>query len=112
DSGSLPGGRGPCTLIFQGDTVRTIGHWPGPPGELNGRCRLNPKRRPKVIDFVLLDAPFPLREWRGQTTPGIYELEGERLRICVPGGDGKERPSGFGPGGGNCWLYTFRRKKP
>ena len=111
DSGSLPGERRPCTLILQGDTVTTIGHGPGPLGELNGLCRLNPKRRPKIIDFVLLDTSFRLREWRGRATPGIYELDAERLRLCIPGGDSKDRPSSFGPGGGNYWLYTFRPKK-
>jgi predicted RecB family nuclease len=110
DSGSSAGGMHHCTLVFKDDTVRTDGDWPGLQDELKGRCRLNPKRRPKVIDFVLLDASFPLRGWKGRTTPGIYELEGDGLRLCIPEGDGKNRPAGFEPGGGNR-LYTFRRKQ-
>jgi uncharacterized protein (TIGR03067 family) len=109
DSGSSPGGMDTCTLIFEGDTVRTIGDWPGPPGELNGRCRLNPKRKPKIIDFVQLDTSFPRREWRGRTRPGIYELDEDSLRLCLPESHDERRPTSFEPGGGNR-VYMFRRK--
>jgi predicted RecB family nuclease len=110
DTGSASGGRHQLALIFKGDTVNTDGDGPGLPDELEGQCRLNPKRRPKIIDFVLLDTSFPLGGWKGRTTPGIYELEGDRLRLCLPEGNGKNRPAGFEPGGGNR-LYTFRRKE-
>jgi uncharacterized protein (TIGR03067 family) len=109
DSGPSPGGLDSCTLIFQGDTVRTVGHWPGLADKLKGRCRLNPKRRPKSIHFVQLDASFPLREWKGRATSGIYELEGDSLRLCLPESSDQGRPAGFEPGGGNA-IYTFRRK--
>src|SRR5262245_10827879 len=80
DRGSSAGGMNHCSLIFKGDTVSIDGDWPDHSVELRGRCRLNPKRRPKIIDFVLLDTSFPLREWKGRRTPGIYELEGDSLR--------------------------------
>jgi len=98
-----------CKLIFQGDTVTTDGDWPDLSAELKGKCRLNPKRRPKSIDFVLLDTSFPLREWKGRTTPGIYELEGGSLRLCLPESCDERRPTCFEAGGDN-WVYTFRRK--
>jgi predicted RecB family nuclease len=110
DGGPGVGNVHQAKLLFQGDTVTTGGDWPAPSDELAGRCRLNPKRRPKVIDFVLLDTSFPLRRWIGRTTPGLYELEGDRLRLCVPGDGGEKRPTGFDPGGGN-WIYTFRRQE-
>ena len=107
--GSIPVGRPhDFRLLFQGDTVTTDGDLPGVAHELKGRCRLNPKRRPKIIDFVSLDTSFPLREWKGRTTSGIYELEGESLRLCLPPGGVEKRPENFAAGVGN-WVYTFKR---
>jgi uncharacterized protein (TIGR03067 family) len=90
--------------------VTTDGDWPGLPNQLKGQCRLNPKRRPKVIDIIRFDASFPLREEKGWITTGIYELDGDRLRLCVPADSDKRRPSDFGPGQGK-WIYTLQRKK-
>jgi uncharacterized protein (TIGR03067 family) len=109
DGGSSPGGMHHCTLIFNGDTASTDGAWPDHSDELKGRCRLNPKRRPKTINFVLLDGSFPLGEWKGRTTPGIYELEGDSLRLCLPKSPDEGRPTHFEPEGGSR-VYTFRRK--
>jgi uncharacterized protein (TIGR03067 family) len=71
---------------------------------------LNPKQKPKVIDIVLLDAPFPLRQWKGRATPGIYELDADSLRLCVLGDPDKKRPSDFEPGPAK-WVYVLQRKK-
>ena len=109
DGGSSPGGMHHCTPIFKDDTVSTDGAWPDRSDELKGRCRLNPKRRPKTINFVLLDGSFPLGEWKGRTTPGIYELEGDSLRLCLPKSPDEGRPTHFEPEGGSR-VYTFRRK--
>jgi predicted RecB family nuclease len=109
DGGSVPGDMHHCTLIFKGDTVSIDGDWPDQSDELKGRCQLNPKRKPKIINFVLLDTAFPLREWKGRTTPGIYELEGDSLRLCLPESRDERRPTGFEPGGCNR-VFTFRRK--
>jgi predicted RecB family nuclease len=97
-------------VVFQDIMVTTEGDWPAPPDELNGRCRLNPKRKPKTIDIVLFDASFPLRGWKGWTTTGIYELDTDSLRLCVLGDHKKKRPSDFEPGEGK-WIYTFQRNK-
>jgi uncharacterized protein (TIGR03067 family) len=110
DNGSLRGDMHHCTLIFKGDTVNIDGDWPDQSDELKGRCRLNPKRKPKIINFVRLDTAFPLREWKGRTTPGIYELNGDSLRLCLPGSRDERRPKGFEPGKCNR-VYTFRRKE-
>lgn len=109
DGGPPVGSINPFTLRFQGDTATTDGGWPDLADELKGRCRLNPKRRPKTIDFVQLDASFPLREWKGRATSGIYELKVDRLRLCIPESRDQRRPASFEPGGGNT-IYTFKRK--
>jgi predicted RecB family nuclease len=98
-------------LVFEGVMVTTDGDWPELPYELKGRCRMNPKRRPKIIDIVLFDASVPLREWNGRTTPAIYELDGDSLRLCILGDHDKKRPSDFEPAQGK-WVYTLQRNKP
>jgi uncharacterized protein (TIGR03067 family) len=102
-------GLRPPTLTFDGDAVAASPGWPDPPQEFRGRCRLNPRRKPHRVDFQHPDAPTP-RNWKGHTTPGIYELDGDVLRICFPAG-GNGRPDSFEPGKGN-WVYTLRRKPP
>jgi predicted RecB family nuclease len=109
DGGSSVGKLHHGTLHFRGDTVTTDGDWPDLSNELKGQCRLNPKRRPKGINFVLLDTSFPLGEWKRRTTLGIYELEGDSLRLCLPESHDEKRPTGFEPGGGNR-VYKFKRK--
>jgi uncharacterized protein (TIGR03067 family) len=109
DGGGPPAeGMHPFRLLFQEDTASTDGGCPDLADELKGRCRLNPKRRPKTIDFVQLDGSFPLREWKGRTTPGIYELEGDGLRLCLPESRDQGRPTGFEPGE-RTWICLFRR---
>jgi uncharacterized protein (TIGR03067 family) len=107
--GPAAGGMRPFRLLFEGDTASTDGGCPDLADVLKGRCRLNPKRRPKTIDFVQLDASFPLREWKGRTTPAIYELEGDGLRLCILEACDLGRPAGFEPGKGNA-IYTFSRE--
>lgn len=58
--------------------------------ELNrGTFKLDPTQSPKAIDSLITSTPEPL------TLLGIYEFDGERLRICnaLPG---KPRPKDFG----------------
>jgi uncharacterized protein (TIGR03067 family) len=54
-----------------------------------GTFKLDPTQSPKTIDSLVTSAPEPL------TLQGIYEFDGERLRICnaLPG---KPRPKDFG----------------
>ncbi|HWA11338.1 MAG TPA: TIGR03067 domain-containing protein [Opitutaceae bacterium] len=47
----------------------------------------------------------------GRSLPSLYQLAGNRLRLCV-GLDGRP-PEGFAAGAGsNCYLVTYRRKTP
>jgi predicted RecB family nuclease len=103
------GGLQPHTLTFNGDALTPNAGWADPPDELKGRCRLSPQRTPRCMTFVPLDASSPLRGWKGPATPGIYELEGDVLRLCIPT-IGNGRPTSFEAGKGN-WVYTLRRKR-
>ena len=43
-----------------------------------GTFTIDPTRRPKAIDFTqATEGPT-----RGRTVPGIYEVAGDRLRVC------------------------------
>jgi uncharacterized protein (TIGR03067 family) len=97
-------------LVFQGDMVTSDGDWYATSDRLKGRCRLNPKRRPKIIDVIPVDASLRLREWDDRATHGIYELDGDSLCLCVPEDNDEKRPSDFEPGSGK-WVYTFQRNK-
>jgi uncharacterized protein (TIGR03067 family) len=97
-------------LTFKDETVTTDGDWLDLSDLLRGRYRLNPKRRPKVIDFAVLGTSFQRQEWEVRGTPGLYELDGDKLRLSIPENNSKSRPAGLEPAAGT-WVYTFRRKE-
>jgi erythromycin esterase len=59
------------------------------------RYRIDPLAQPPAIDVVLSDGAM-----RGQTMLGIYEINGDRLRLCL-GPAGGERPCEFAPKAGS-----------
>ena len=67
--------------------------------------RLDPAKRPAALDFT-----YNSGENKGKTSLGIYELDGNTLRICV-GEPGDPRPTKF-DGGGDYTLEVFKREKP
>lgn len=72
-----------------------------------GIITLDPSRTPKAINTWDLDGPF-----EDQTIPGIYELDGDTLRLCF-GGPGELRPRTFTTKGGQAFLMVvYKRKKP
>ena len=81
-------------LIFEGEelVMRSIDGPMDPMGR--ARFKLDTRETPAAIDITPLDGPE-----RGQTLPGIYKIEKNRLMIYVcPGEPGKiprQRPSGF-----------------
>jgi uncharacterized protein (TIGR03067 family) len=64
--------------------------------------RLDPTQKPKAIDIDYEE---------GITTQGIYELTGDRLKLCYT--KGGERPAGFDTtvGEWNTFLFIYERKK-
>jgi uncharacterized protein (TIGR03067 family) len=62
---------------------------------------LNPAASPKTIDLQRKDEP-PM--------PGIYELDGDTLKVCF--NKGKERPKEFSiDGEGTRTLFVLKRQK-
>jgi uncharacterized protein (TIGR03067 family) len=76
--------------------------------ELKGELRMNEQATPKTIDF------FNTKRNDGEDardTLGIYEFDGDKIKLCV-GGGGDERPTEFKRGSeGVPHLLTFTKKK-
>jgi uncharacterized protein (TIGR03067 family) len=69
--------------------------------------RIDPTKKPKTID---LEVTFGSHE--GQVYRGIYELDGDTLRVCLGQPERAERPTGFSARkGSNSALSAFKREK-
>lgn len=66
--------------VRAGSTVYAVSHY-----------RVNPWAQPPTIDVLVTQGGS-----RGQTMLGIYEITGDRLRVCLAPG-GRERPRDFSP---------------
>ena len=68
--------------------------------------KLDPAKTPKIIELTPQDGPA-----KGKTLRGLYELDGDRLKLCVQNGEGEE-PTEFATKPGTGWrLLILRRKK-
>ena len=95
----LHGGRpvADVQVIFAGD--RVILRFPDMP-PVSGTFRVDPSKDPKEIDLVLA---------ADMTWPGIYRLEGDRLRLCLDS-QGRERPASLS--GERFFAYELQRPSP
>jgi uncharacterized protein (TIGR03067 family) len=95
---AIKGGK--VLMIFEGD--RLIAKLEGRSTVL-GTFALDPTKMPKAYDRTYPD---------GSPRRGIYELEGETLKICIAT-VGKERPTAFAtkPGDGVS-LLVYKRENP
>jgi uncharacterized protein (TIGR03067 family) len=67
--------------------------------------KLDPTRKPRAIDLTPLEGPF-----KGKTTPAIYELTGDTLRLCMSNKEIKDRPTRFeAPQGTQLAVFTLKR---
>ena len=72
-----------------------------------GSIKLNPTAKPKELDITGTDGPN-----KGRTILGIYEREGDTLRICYDL-SGKGRPTEFKTKeGSQLFLVTYKQDKP
>ncbi len=70
--------------------------------------KLDPSKTPKEIDVTPLDGPS-----KGKTEGGIYSLDGDVLKLCMPGPEGGPRPTEFAADkGGKNILLTLKRQAP
>ncbi len=75
-----------------------------PKGEMpafEGEYKLDPTAKAKAIDTT----------HRGHVSPGIYELDGDSLKICLDEGDNAVRPTEMKPEGKWGAVVTLKRIK-
>jgi uncharacterized protein (TIGR03067 family) len=89
-------------IIIKGDTFKSISGGV----TYEGTIMIDVSRNPKTLDLIFTDGPEI-----GKTAPGIYELGGDSLRICLSLGVGS-RPTEFATkqGSGQA-LETLKREK-
>jgi uncharacterized protein (TIGR03067 family) len=76
--------------VFKGDKVTWLADVEG--ASLQGSFKLDPKSKPKTIDFTFPPTP----DFKKSTTIlGIYEIEGDTLKICYGTDEGVKRPTEF-----------------
>jgi uncharacterized protein (TIGR03067 family) len=59
-------------------------------GKIEATITIDPAKNPKTIDFAYTEG-----QQKGQSTRGIYSLEGDRIKLCRTLTEDKERPAGF-----------------
>jgi uncharacterized protein (TIGR03067 family) len=77
----------------------------------NGTFRIDPTKNPKHIDLRVDKSPNP--KTAKQVLPGIYQIQGNQLIMCLnenPGGPGM-RPTAFVPQGLTQMVITFEQMK-
>jgi uncharacterized protein (TIGR03067 family) len=92
------------TATYEGNrlTLRTGEHV-----RRRGIITLAPSRSPRAINTWDQDGPY-----EDQTVPGIYDLDGDTLRVCFAR-PGEDRPKEFTTKSGTGFLYcVYQRKKP
>jgi uncharacterized protein (TIGR03067 family) len=82
---ATPGGEAVTSVTFREDRIALM--VTGRRGPQQARCRIDPLKNPKWIDFEI--QIFDTRIW----VKGIYALDRDALRLCF--GDEKKRPTSF-----------------
>jgi uncharacterized protein (TIGR03067 family) len=91
------------TLTFEGDrhTVKK-----GEDVIQAGTQKLDPSKSPKAIDVTLTEGPN-----KGAVMLGIYEIDGDTLKVCFDQ-EGKKRPTEFkSPPGSQTFVNVHKRVK-
>jgi uncharacterized protein (TIGR03067 family) len=96
------------TVTIRGNEINTA--FKGDDQDMNQKAsfKLDPSKKPKQIDLVPADGPE-----KGKKLEGIYEIEGDTLRMAIapPIGESK-RPENFNAAeGSTAFVMTFQRAK-
>ena len=91
-------------LIFKGDAILIR---EGGKTFENFAFTIDPTKKIKEIDLTLKVGPQ-----KGRVDRGIYQIDGDILRICIQSNKDAPRPSEFrSPLGSDLWLVVLQRSK-
>jgi RNA polymerase sigma factor (sigma-70 family) len=95
----------PKCLTFASDKVRFVAvNGDGKEVAFHSRFKLEVGRRPKEIDMTPLDGEHK------ETIKGLYELQGDTLRLCHPAQPGGDRPKSLESNEGSTdYLWTLKK---
>jgi len=92
------------TVTFKGDLMVVAG--PGFNPKTEHRIKLDPSKKPKSLDATKTS------EGKDRNSLGIYQLEGDEIKLCLPIGLRTERPTDFKSAkGSNLVVMTLKRSK-
>lgn len=109
--GPAPGELDKMRFVFEKDNViRVTG---GPNGEeMKGTFKLDPTAKVKAIDLTVTPPAGPGGgQAPVQTIFGVYELDGDSLKLCFGEGPKQPRPEELKPDGKRVAVVTFSRVK-
>jgi uncharacterized protein (TIGR03067 family) len=91
------------TIRVEFDDNRLLAKVGTRPPELKGTFKLDPGRTPKAYDLTTVE---------GTTVRGIYELDGDTLKVCLSA-PGDERPTAMetGPDDDRTFIVYKREKR-
>src|SRR5262245_33898253 len=76
---------------------------------MKGTFKLDASRKPKTIDLKIEEGP---KDRKGKTAPGIYQLDGDKLTICIEKAGSVNRPKELASTeGSKSILLKFERAK-
>jgi uncharacterized protein (TIGR03067 family) len=108
-SGQADGASMPEAMVKTGKRVAKDGETTitfGGRVYFKAKYRLDPSKKPKVIDYTMTEGPT-----KGKTHLGIYELNGDTVKFCFAA-PGKDRPTEFSaPEGSQRTLSVWKRDK-
>src|SRR5262249_31158486 len=91
------------TAVYEGNRVSLRD---GDRVRRRGIVTVDPTRKPKAINTWDQDGPY-----EDQTVPGIYDLDGDTLRLCFSR-PGSERPKEFTTKAKPGVLYCVYKRRP
>src|SRR5262245_5653058 len=74
--------------------------------EFTATIQLDPNKKPKAVDLRITS-----EKHKGKTVLGIYELNGDDLKLCITGAGAKSRPTDFSAKPGSDYLAVVLKRE-
>ena len=78
--------------------------------QLEGTYKVDPSKKPRQVDYKIEKSTSDT--WKDKTSLGIYELDGDTLRVCRTWPDNDTRPTEFSGAKDTKQIFSeFKREK-